>query len=443
MADIQARLAAAHTCNTAALDMTNQPGEARRRRVVVEVEGRGTLPRLLLALAITLSACAAWLPPRHVSAAVAVRTAAWLRVDPRHPHTLFIGGAVSGEPGDICPTEVAPCSIWAMRSDDAGATWQDLTAAIYRLDFEITRSSPLYLSTDGRLYMETTAAGISPDSDHSDILYSIDHGAHWRSMAGEHNMAQQNGAGLGYLTLEPLSPRRLYALQWNPSAVLVGSSNDAGHTWEWRSPPSPLVESFGQLGALSPSLLVADRRRLDTVYANVVGANGTPGATFLRSDDAGRHWTTIRAPAHGPLAGFTIVTDRREGALLVGRPEDGPADRLILSSDEGRTWRATRCPGDLQGTCPAFIVDNAFGAGASYAFVRDGIYRFRGAGPAEGRLALGAHLPFRVGSIVAVGSGSHADDPVFVATGERLYRTVDAGRTWASLSVARLPRGFP
>jgi len=48
--------------------------------------------------------------------------------------------------------------------------------------------------------------------------------------------------------------------------------------------------------------------------------------------------------------------------------------------------------------CPAFTVDNAFGAGASYTFVHDGIYRFRGAGPAEDRPVIGAHLPVRVGS---------------------------------------------
>ncbi len=127
------------------------------------------------------------------------------------------------------------------------------------------------------------------------------------------------------------------------------------------------------------------------------------------------------------------------------------AMRRWLDTDKRCQWpdqqryevlRATRCPGNLGGTCPAFTVDNAFGTGASYAFVRDGIYHVHDAGPAEGRLAIGAHLPFRVGSVVAVGSGSHASDPVFVATGDRLYRTLNAGRTWAVLSVACLPRGF-
>ncbi len=94
------------------------------------------------------------------------------------------------------------------------------------------------------------------------------------------------------------------------------------------------------------------------------------------------------------------------------------------------------------GACPAFTVDNAFGAGTSYAVVRDGIYRFRGAGPAEDRPVIGAYLPVRVSSIVAVGSGDRAGAPVYVATGERLYRTLDAGRTWAALPVARLPQGF-
>ena len=368
------------------------------------------------------------------------RTVAWLLVDPRHPRTLFIGGLVTYKGYTGCPANTDPCAAWAMRSTDGGATWVDLTGGIQAIDPYATNFSPLYLSADGRhLYMDVFA-DISPDSSHSDIIYSADAGAHWRSVAAEQHIALANSGGGGYLTPDPLSPRRLSAVQWSPGGEQFGSSSDAGAHWAWRDHPAPFA--IDQLGALGSSLLVADQRRFDTVYANVAGPNGTPGATFLRSDDAGRHWTTVRAPTRGLLDGFTIIANRYEGTLLVGRPEDGPADRLTVSPDEGRTWRFVRCPGDLRGACPAFIVDNAFGTGASYAVVRDGIYRFRGTGPAEDRPVIGAHLPVRVGSVVAVGSGGHAGDPVFVATAGRLYRTLDAGRTWAALPVARLPQGF-
>ena len=41
-----------------------------------------------------------------------------------------------------------------------------------------------------------------------------------------------------------------------------------------------------------------------------------------------------------------------------------------------------------------------------------------------------------------MGSGDHLGDLVYVATGDWLYRTADAGRTWTRIPVARLPRGF-
>ena len=127
---------------------------------------------------------------------------------------------------------------------------------------------------------------------------------------------------------------------------------------------------------------------------------------------------------------------------LVGRTDDPdvPADRRYLSSDAGRTWRPTTCPGDLQGSCPAFIVDNVFGAGASYAFTAHGIYRFHDGGPAETRLALSDRLPVPISSIMDVGAGRHVGDPVYllahgVSSGVQgvLYRSTDAGQSFFNL----------
>ncbi len=172
-----------------------------------------------------------------------------------------------------------------------------------------------------------------------------------------------------------------------------------------------------------------------------------------RSDDGGNTWTRVTTPSVTPsLVGFSVGTDRHEGRLLVGfgYGPGVPKDRVYLSADEGRTWRAALCPGDYHGTCPAFKVDNVFGAGASYAFLPSGIYRFQGGGPATTRIAASDHLPVPIGSLIDVQAGMKAGDPIYLlAHGSRgvlhnlLYRGTDAGRSWRLLLGGRFPIAAP
>jgi hypothetical protein len=132
-----------------------------------------------------------------------------------------------------------------------------------------------------------------------------------------------------------------------------------------------------------------------------------------------------------------------EGKTLVGQTADRqvPADRRYLSNDEGRPWTVGTCPGDWRGTCPAFTVDNAFGSGASYAFVSSGIYVFHGSGPAERALAIGSRLPVPLADILDVQAGTEYGQPVYILTTQVrggvtgvIYRTTDQGRTWQRLA---------
>ena len=98
------------------------------------------------------------------------------------------------------------------------------------------------------------------------------------------------------------------------------------------------------------------------------------------------------------------------------------------------------CPGDLHGACPVFIVVNVFGDGAAYGFVRNGTYRFHGGGRAEVRLRLSSHLPFKTATLIDVGAGTRAGDPIYLlGRGVRghvhgfLYRSTDGGRGWQPL----------
>ena len=164
---------------------------------------------------------------------------------------------------------------------------------------------------------------------------------------------------------------------------------------------------------------------------------------MLRSEDAGLTWTRVATPTEIlPLHSFSVATDRHEPGLIIATTSDAavPTDRRYLSADRGRTWRAATCPGDLRGVCPAFTVDNVFGAGASYAFFPSGIYRFQAAGPALDRLAISDQLPAPIGQLIDVQAGSRAGDPVYLlARGQQghvqglLYRNTDGGHSWQGL----------
>jgi hypothetical protein len=115
------------------------------------------------------------------------------------------------------------------------------------------------------------------------------------------------------------------------------------------------------------------------------------------------------------------------------------ADQLIVSPDHGRHWTTMLCAGVHAGACPAFIVANVFGAGHSYGFLPDGIYRFNGSGPGIARLAISGQLPLPFAGIGDVEAGNRQGDPIFVAgkvSTKVVYRSLDSGRTWQRLVVA-------
>jgi hypothetical protein len=186
-----------------------------------------------------------------------------------------------------------------------------------------------------------------------------------------------------------------------------------------------------------------DPAKRNTVYIysyNGADQGSSTTAQLQRSDDAGEHWSVVRTPADAGV--FRPVLDPHEPGLLELRPSGGrgAADRIYLSRDRGRSWRAATCPGDWHRECPAFVLDNVFGRGHAYAFVGNGIYTFNGAGPARARLAISDRLPFKIPQLLDVEGGSHAGDPIYVLGKSaadqhaRLYRSTDGGHRWRQLS---------
>ena len=196
--------------------------------------------------------------------------------------------------------------------------------------------------------------------------------------------------------------------------------------------------------------VVPDPSLLNTLYLGLI--DGTQGkgypVTWLRSDDAGTTWDSIRVPSGAPGPSHTMLRtdpafpgaiEAQPGAEIPHLPatatkaEGLPTDVQYVSSDLGQTWRRTLCPGELAGTCPSTVLYNVFGAGKSFGLFASGVHAFNGSGASGPRL----HLELPVASVVDIAGGTHYGDPVYVLGPGRsprspnaIYRSMDSGRTW-------------
>jgi len=173
------------------------------------------------------------------------------------------------------------------------------------------------------------------------------------------------------------------------------SSSDGGATWERRT------EGLTREHVYSLGYTVRNGRAV--LYA------GTEPVSLFCSDDGGRTWTELpeigRVPGHEKwtfpppphLAHTKALTfDPRNPEIIYAAIEQGA---LLKSSDGGRTWRelgSFYCPDD-----------------AWYKDVHRVVCR-----------------PFN-------------PDELFMATGIGLYRSLDAGETWARLTGEGHPIGYP
>jgi len=261
---------------------------------------------------------------------------------------------------------------------------------------------PVVIAPDGRhLYLGVAQDGISPGSAGLGILTSADGSLHWDGV-----WAEEPYGGHFDPTPDPFASGRFYAVydlgENGPAAVDYTAATGAGQTLGNPGGAAGDCRNYFYCPYIPGDALVADPLHPHTLYDSVVyHTNVYPGpfAFAARWDGSGTRWTMVMTPT-ATLRTFRVGADPHEGPVIVAQTTDKgiPRDRRYLSRDEGRTWQATICPGDVQGTCPAFTVDNLFGEGAAYGFVHDGIYRFHGGGAAEARLGAS---PFPVRTAVA------------------------------------------
>ena len=124
----------------------------------------------------------------------------------------------------------------------------------------------------------------------------------------------------------------------------VLTTDDAGATWQRRSPP-PALPNEGSFAASNTCLTLFGLR--DAWFAT-----GGPGAArVFHSKDRGRAWTVAPTPIRndGPAAGiFSLAFADARHALAVGGDYSKEAEdrqNIALTSDGGRTWSAPVGPG--------------------------------------------------------------------------------------------------
>jgi hypothetical protein len=341
-----------------------------------------------------------------------------LLVDPGTPNMLYVGVAGS----------------FLKRSTNGGATWQYMPDGTVRGEYADNcddSAGPPTIALGSHdlytIYSESTDPACRNST--SGLLRSSNGALSFDTL--------QDNTFVGLAT--PLVARRVYAIFTQPSDDYldqptcsgVVSSLDQGHV-TWRRRGTLDLSNGG-------NPLSNDDYCPDLLYANTVPPS--------RSEDGGLTWTAVALPATTPpLKDFALRYNPATGGLLEGVTDDPgvPADRIFLSSDQGRTWAAAICPGAFAGRCTSFVLQNVFGAGARYAVYPSGIYAFHGAGPAQTRLALGAGRPFALTDVASVQSGLQMGDPLYILLKSgAVYRSADAGKTWRNLDAGVLPTGKP
>jgi photosystem II stability/assembly factor-like uncharacterized protein len=313
----------------------------------------------------------------------------------------------SGGIGDLAIAPSAPNILYIahytagfLRSEDGGATWQNLTANLPGPPGDLSPNTVAVDLQDPETVYVATVQG--------SFLKSSDGGGHWTTVG-----ALDSGKFYSHLLIDPGAPTTFYALggslyrstdrgaTWKrlaagfpsdgyPNALaalggpvprlyttvirypsylsLLYASRDHGQTWQLlkRAPlllavavdpahPRRLYTGTSPQGVLWS----ADSGAHFTQAAGVRDAGGvdvamsptTAGEVYLvtslgaqKSTDGGTTWTALGPGLTG--APYRVRPDRRSPGTLYGATRGGDAS-LYKSADDGRSWQATALPKEI------------------------------------------------------------------------------------------------
>jgi photosystem II stability/assembly factor-like uncharacterized protein len=249
-------------------------------------------------------------------------------VCPSDPDVVYIGMGEVDTRGNVIPGD------GVYKSTDAGKTWQHVGLADTQMIGKI-RIDP---SDCNRAYVAALGHTFGPNTERG-VFRTSDGGATWQRV-----LFVDDQTGAVDLAMDPSNPNVLYAAMWQmyrkywtlqdggPASGLY-KSTDGGATWT--NVTSRFGLPAGPVGKIGVSVSGANPNR---VYA-LVEANG--GGLF-RSDDAGATWTLTSTSADIRQRGFyfskvwadTTNPDR----VYVGNVS------FLRSDDAGKTFATVRTP---------------------------------------------------------------------------------------------------
>jgi hypothetical protein len=307
-----------------------------------------------------------------------------LAADPLHPERIYCGTFGRG--------------LW--RSRDAGESWHPIG------DAGTTMGT---WSEEGIHHAKVTAVAVSP-TDHADgyglvyagteptaLFRSEDGGERWHEQSRLRELPsaptwsfppRPETSHVRWITPDPLISGRLFV------AIEAGAlvrSLDAGQTWEDRVPTGPY----------DTHTLLMHRHAPNRLFSAAGDGFGRPGNGFVESDDGGATW-------HRPDEGL------RQHYLWSVAVDPADPENLVISA----------APGPRQAHVPAEAFSTIYRKqkGVPWCEVQQG-------------------LPESKGTVVPL-LATHAQEAgVFYAlTNRGLFRSADAGLSWASLDLPWKPQ---
>lgn len=287
-----------------------------------------------------------------------------------------------------------------VRSDDGGATWQDVSAGLALLPtFSVFVADP---QTPGLLYVGT---------DDGAILRSADGGVHW-------NTSQLPAAAVQSIAVAPSDPAVVYTIA---DGELFASA-DAGSTW-LKVSTNLVAWTFTQLAVdpSSPATLVAGLAILNIpTFA---------GQALARSVDGGETWVVEQEFA--PVVSRLLTLPSAPGHVYAG-VRGGPG--VLRSEDDGVAWSPSN--DGLSATNVAEVTPDPHTPGTLYAVGDFGVAKSIDRGSTWSDVSPGTSYPRvpppRVQKIVAdpVTPGS-----VYAVTDQGIFKSHDAGLSWEPIGI--------
>jgi len=301
----------------------------------------------------------------------------------------------------------------------AGGTWQaigpgNIGGRVRALAFDPRNAR--------RLFAGTASGG---------LWISNDGGASW-----EASFDFLPNLSISTIVVDPARPDTMYLGTGEASAGLVGlgafKSTDGGRTWVFL--PATNVDAnpdwrFVNRLAIHPT-------QTGTLLAAMTNNNRTLGAIY-RSTDAGASWTRAAA-----MKALDIAFDPNTPANAVAGLDDGT---IAFSRDAGVTWTrsaplVTGTPTGRQGTARAEIAFARSTPGLVYASLDNNkgeVWKSTDAGASWTKLATPGHLNEQGDYDNAIWVDP-LDSNVVVVGGLDIYRSMDAGLTFAKVSEWRI-----